>query len=107
MNRGKSFEHVECTLVHVVYHVRVVNDYRCYPLCATETEADVDRLGEVQTQKERLLNETFNYFLNDKDTSEMIEFIKPYTERAGLRNAMKILNQKYGILKPAIRCKRM
>ena len=52
-------------------------------------------LNTSDQEKERLLNETFNYFLNDKDTSEMIEFIKPYTERAGLRNAMKILNQKY------------
>ena len=52
-------------------------------------------LNTSDQEKERLLNETFNYFQNDKDTSEMIEFIKPYTERAGLRNAMKILNQKY------------
>merc|ERR1719400_1824463 len=52
-------------------------------------------LNTSDQEKERLLNETFNYFQTDKDTSEMIEFIKPYTERAGLRNAMKILNQKY------------
>lgn len=52
-------------------------------------------LNTSDQEKERLLNETFNYFQNDKDTLEMIEFIKPYTERAGLRNAMKILNQKY------------
>ena len=52
-------------------------------------------LNTSDQEKERLLNETFNYFQTDPDTSEMIEFIKPYTERAGLRNAMKILNQKY------------
>ena len=41
------------------------------------------------------MNETFDFFVNDQETSEMIEFIKPYVEKAGLRNAMKILNQKY------------
>ena len=46
-------------------------------------------------EKERLLNETFNFFQSDEETAEMIEFIKPYVERAGLRNAMKIMNQKY------------
>jgi len=52
-------------------------------------------LNTSDQEKERLLNETFNFFQQDKETMEMIEFISPYVERAGLRNAMKVLNQKY------------
>ena len=37
-------------------------------------------------EKERLLNETFNLFQSDEETAKMIEFIKPYVERAGLMN---------------------
>merc|ERR1719219_1647681 len=52
-------------------------------------------LNTSDQEKERLLNETFNFFQTDTETMEMIEFIGPYVERAGLRNAMKVLNQKY------------
>lgn len=52
-------------------------------------------LNTSDQEKERLLNETFNFFQSDTETKEMIEFISPYVERAGLRNAMKVLNQKY------------
>lgn len=52
-------------------------------------------LNTSDQEKERLLNETFNFFQTDSETMEMIEFIGPYVERAGLRNAMKVLNQKY------------
>ena len=52
-------------------------------------------LNTSDQEKERLLNETFNFFQNDQETMEMIDFIKPYVERAGLRNAMKIMNQRY------------
>jgi hypothetical protein len=52
-------------------------------------------LNTSDQEKERLLNETFNFFQTDSETMEMIEFISPYVERAGLRNAMKVLNQKY------------
>jgi len=52
-------------------------------------------LNTSDQEKERLLNETFHFFQTDTETVEMIEFINPYVERAGLRNAMKVLNQKY------------
>eukprot|EP00092_Neocalanus_flemingeri_P040368 GFUD01043966.1.p1 GENE.GFUD01043966.1~~GFUD01043966.1.p1 ORF type:complete len:1978 (-),score=498.59 GFUD01043966.1:399-6332(-) len=52
-------------------------------------------LNTSDQEKERLLNETFSFFQSDTETVEMIEFISPYVERAGLRNAMKVLNQKY------------
>jgi len=52
-------------------------------------------LNTSDQEKERLLNETFSFFQSDSETMEMIEFIGPYVERAGLRNAMKVLNQKY------------
>jgi len=52
-------------------------------------------LNTSDQEKERLLNETFNFFQSDSETLEMIKFIGPYVERAGLRNAMKVLNQNY------------
>ena len=52
-------------------------------------------LNTSDQEKERLLNETFNFFQSDDETKEMIKFISPYVEKAGLRNAMKVLNQKY------------
>ena len=55
-------------------------------------------LNTSDQEKERLLNETFNFFQTDLETQEMIDFIQPYVERAGLRNAMKIMNQKYPIV---------
>jgi len=62
------------------------------PLLRTNWAAN---LNTSDQEKERLLNETFSFFSRDPETLEMLEVISPYVERAGLRNAMKILHQKY------------
>ena len=52
-------------------------------------------LNTSDQEKERLLNETFNFSQTDKETKEMIEFTRPCFERTGLRSVMKVSNQKY------------